>query len=459
MTTPDPLVTKLEELERELQKLKVKTDAQAVNDTAQFTKLGTELKSLKEIEESQKLGETLEALALQVKQLKERLPQPQRGLGSFLKSLPQSIQTNWTLLAFCAAVLIALFVNWRYEVGYFESYKNISDTKKSALYYKQIGDSLIPRAEFKAAEGFYKTALEINPNYIEARRGLMKTQVLTPVEGYNDYTPVVAEAKINYLEQISPGDYLVPYFRGILKVKQNDQTAARVLFNDSLNKEAKFIGSRMQLGYLDLFAGDINSATQNFDKALQQVPNHPLALNGLGTCYMLARNFNPAIARLEESIKISPRLETWLNLGEAYRNTGDFKTAAFKHERALEQLQDPKLNEDANDALGFFNYLPTKKRPDAFKIYQPVSNLTQYRTLIYYALSIDYALDQKFLEAERAFDEGFKTDQVIDGEKALGCFYLNRLDFLRDTIRSSGRVEGWFGKKRRQLDPKGSCDF
>ena len=455
MSTTDPPTDALQKLSGELLSLKTASEAKILSDGAKFQKLEADLQALKNVDEVKKLGEDVAGLEHRLSEIKSSLNPQQRGISA--RKAAQFFLTYWTLFAFGATVLFALYVYCRYGVGYFESYKNISDTKKSAQYYKDIGDSLVPRAEFKAAEGAYAEALRINPNYIEGRLGLMRSQVLSPLEGYKKFTTVVVEARLNYLKQISPNDHLIPYFRGILKMEQDDKPGAENLFLESRTKEPKFAGNDIQLGYIDLFYGRIDSASGNFRNALATVPDHPMVLNYLGMCEMVALKFAEAKCHLERAAKISPRLETLLNLGEAYRNSGDNDSATFTHENALRLLNNPDLKEGMHYELGTFNYMPLARRPEAVRSFEQASSLDQYRALINYALSIDYALQRKFPEASKAFDRGYDSDRTINGEKALGCFYLNRVDFVTHHKKPGADIVKWFDKKRVQVDANNTC--
>lgn len=454
-----PPIDRLQELELKLRELITKIDAKIINDSAKFQQIETNLALLKSVNEEEKLRENVEALESRVNQLKNRFTTPKAGGHFSAKNFLRLLLDYWTLIAFVFAVVIAGYVYWGYGVSYVESYKVISDTKKSAEYYKETGDSLMPRAEFGAAEDAYKTALEINPNYLEARQGLMKTQILKPMEGYNDYTPVVVEAKLNYLQRISPNDYLIPYFKGILQMKQDHKKEARTLFLESRSKNPEFVGNYDQLGHLDLFDGNFDLANQEFSEGLRRVPNHPLLLTSLGASNMLAGKVKEAISQLEEAAANSQRLETLLILGEAYRNIGRSSIATFNHEKALGLLKDPKLKEGANYGMVTLNYLPTKKRPDIVRSFEQASNYDQYKTLIYYALSIDYALQRKFSEANTTFDIAYKTDQTVNGEKAFGCYYVNRLEFLTDSQKLVPTVKTWFAGRHHELDPNNSCEL
>ena len=433
----------------------------------------TKLQTLADIEEERKLSDEVQKLDDRLSRLKARWAPKQkyrklRKFGGWIKS-------NWTLLAFLFSVGSVVYVYGKYGISYFESFKTIADTKESAKRYNQTGDELLLSAEFKAADEAYQIAVAIDPSYVAAREGLMTTQILISIDSFSTYSPVAVEAKLRSLENVSqkeknvsPKGYLIPYIRGIIKIDQDRRNEARKLFEESLTKNREFVGNYIQLGYLALFDAEIDEARRNFKIVLDKLREHPLISYNLGLCDMLSLDFKSAIQNMERAkASSSDRLEILLSLGEAYRYAGDIDTAIFYHEAARTLLEDPKLKEGANYGRGTFNYLPessedflpASKDKDRRRSFEQAVTLNQYKALINYALSIDYALQGKFSDADKSFSQGYKADQTINGEKAFGCFYLNRSDFVIRRQNPSPVVSQWFSKRRSVLDRNRTCEL
>ena len=182
MSQTNPLAHKLEEMSRDLQSLKAANDASIIRNDANFQTLESELQSLKKVYDTNKLAEDVEELESRLQQLKASLTTTPGLSRLTAKKLAQFLLAYWTLIAVGIGLITALFVYAQYGVGYFESYKKISDSKKSAEFYKQTGDSLIPRAEFRLQNRLHRT-LSIDPYYVDARKGLMRSQY-SSMEGY-----------------------------------------------------------------------------------------------------------------------------------------------------------------------------------------------------------------------------------------------------------------------------------
>ncbi len=455
----DPLKAQVQALSHELQSLKTTVNDQVRRSDVRLQTIETQLRTLVDVDEEQKLRERVDELDNRLTQLRARLAPEQKTIFGTLKNGLGWAKDNWTFLAFVVSIASIIYVYNKYGVSYFESYKNIANTKESAKRYKTTGDELLLHAEFKAADEAYQTAVAIDPSFIDAREGLMRTQILNSVGSFGTYTPVAVEAKLKSLEKVSPQDYLIPYIRGIIKIDQDSKDEARTLFEDSLKKNSKFVGNYIQLGYLDLFKGEFTNAKAKFKAALNEVPDHPVALYNSGLCDMLLLDFDSAITSMEVASG-AEKLEIFLSLGEAYRNVGNIDMAVFHHEKARKLLDDPKLKEGGNYSRGTFNFFPNDdKDQHTPKIFEQAVTLNHYKALINYALSIDYALQGKFSEANKSFYEGYNADETINGEKAFECLYLNRSDFVTRRQKPEPSVFRWFSEKRTALDRNKSCEL
>src|SRR5713226_6048420 len=94
-----------------------------------------------------------------------RMVETFRGFFRFLLSY-------WALVSFTIAVLTALYVKYAYEIDYFEQYREQSTKKKLSELHRQLGDRMLGRSEWEAADNAYKEALKINPNNAAAANGL-----------------------------------------------------------------------------------------------------------------------------------------------------------------------------------------------------------------------------------------------------------------------------------------------
>ena len=132
------LPTKIQNLEQTVRNLNTKVDA-LISDVAvvkgcaqtiaQFESKVEQFKKLKEATTRNELN----SLIVNVEALRQLIP-PANRKKEFLKQIPITLLTYWTLVAFVITVLVAVYVYSIYGVGYFETYENIASTKQSANY-------------------------------------------------------------------------------------------------------------------------------------------------------------------------------------------------------------------------------------------------------------------------------------------------------------------------------------
>jgi tetratricopeptide (TPR) repeat protein len=410
------------------------------------------------VDSSTLLDEVLR-LEKEVLKLKDQFPPPDKRKRVLLKikKWVDGVLKYWVPLA----LIIGLLANWWFGVGFFESIQNIAVNKTSSRYYQEIGDKLVLRGEFKAAEESYQTAADINENNINARYGLIRSQVMKPPPGRKTYTPEMVEARLSYLtDEESPlkNDFLMPYYRGMIFMKKDEKEAAKAAFEASKTLEPKFVENYLQLGYLDVFVGAIDKAIANFNQAKEISPGHTLALMNLGACNLVLLNFEKAKEYLLEAQRRSDRLETLLHLGDLYRYRDDLKRAIAVHERALNLLKSPDLEEGSHYGLANFTYMP-EHRGDSKAVYffEQAEALEDYRALVNYALSLDHAYAGNSAGADAAFEEGFKADRVRGNGRRYRCLFTNRVTYMKNFMKVSDSMREWFERIRPRLDPGKEC--
>jgi hypothetical protein len=91
--------------------------------------------------------------------------------------------SNWVLLSFVVALLTAIYVKIKFNIDYFESYRDVATKKMLSEFYRILGDRIMVWNEWNAAEAAYRDSLAINPTNIEATYGIAKVSVFQPLTG------------------------------------------------------------------------------------------------------------------------------------------------------------------------------------------------------------------------------------------------------------------------------------
>lgn len=115
------------------------------------------------------------------------------------------------------------------------------------------------------------------------------------------------------------------------------EEAARAL----IASEPKAVDGHLALGYMHLHAGEFRAAADAYTEALRIEPEHPTALNNLGTVYYMDRDLKAAGAQFEAvlgSLARTPYAESvaLANLGELYQLDARTSEAEYLYLQAIE---------------------------------------------------------------------------------------------------------------------------
>jgi tetratricopeptide (TPR) repeat protein len=442
----------------------------------------TRVERLKKIKQAKTQTE-LRILSANVETIRQELATQKGRARRILSATFKALLTYWALIAFVVTALFTWYIYHTYGVGYFEPYQNIQNTKLSAKYYVSSGDHLLARAEFTAAEEAFKTAVEINPYDITARRGLMLSQVLTSGEGPLQHSEIT-DAKLKYLEneQAFKDNPLLSYFHGRLAAAEGDRQKAMEYFQassaqlKSFNQEHpdqrnEFIGNDIEIGILDMWAGKIDDAIHFFETPL--VGDQKTALNHLSECYLVTGRFDQAWNALSKLYKRSPRVETYLILGDFFRyqyatdppkyirNLEAAKTMDILASKALTSTNptsaelgtEPKLAYGKDYGRMHFLPIPLEDVPSFGQSVADADKPEQYQALTSYSLSLDYALSGDFVNANNYYDRALATDVF----KEYPCQFVYKTRYYRSKMRSlSPTLRAFFNAKAETL-VQGRC--
>ena len=269
----------------------------------------------------------------------------QADRGGRLASCARFLIANWVLMSVLSAGVVAVYVKYRYSVDYFESYEKISDTNKLATFYERLGDRMMAKSEWTAAEQSYRSALELDPNSTEATFGIVKAQVFQPLPGQKYYAPEVVDAKLDYLYSRFPDDYQIYFLKALRYQAMGDYPQAETWLRRCIQRNSEFTGCYLALGTLKMLESDMPEAKANSTKVVQLDPSSSTGRNDLAACQILSSDFTGAVMQFEQSARIAPYVVTSIALGEAYWYTCQFTNAMQAHRWAadyLDKVTDPQ---------------------------------------------------------------------------------------------------------------------
>jgi tetratricopeptide (TPR) repeat protein len=357
----------------------------------------------------------------------------------------------WPLLSLLGAVLLAVYVKFAFNIDYFADYRSISDTNNLSEFHREMGDEMIGKQEWQAAEEEYQSALEIDKNNMAAAYGIAKAQVFQPTKDEKYYVPEVVNAKLNYMLKNFPDDYLLSHLRANFYVDRRDLVEAKKWFEKSMQQNPNYSWNYVAMGYLVQQEGDFQAAIGHFKKALAIDPDNELASSNLGYAYLGGGEFDNAKKQFDNAIKISPKFFTVYGLADASWYLGDAQTALFYRKQLLEQLEskEPGLERFlTSNSLWMYNYMPIAKGDkETIKKFIQESGADKQRTLIYHALSIDYAMNKDFTQADALFQKARESDK----DNGFGEFFANRIESVRAFVTLDDDVNQWLDTKKAEL--------
>jgi tetratricopeptide (TPR) repeat protein len=385
------------------------------------------------------------------------LPVQRNKFVVLLRKVGKLVISNWVLFSFIVALGTIIYVKLAFGIDYFEEYRNKSLTKQLSEYYRELGDRMMASSKWKASEGLYKEALKINPNNVKATFGTLKAQVFQPLEGEKFFDPQVVDIKLGYLLTLFPNDrdiYLLMAFRFS---DEEDIENAKLWSLKAIQKDPRWAQPYFNIGYIDMgsydstkkeWHVDIKESIDNFEKALELDPSTPYVDNNLGFLYLITGDFSKAIAHLEKSQRVAPNLLTAINLGDAYRYSGDFESARVWHENARTNINTPGI-ENENYASGEWTYDYMPLRPgdsETIKNYVKVYTFDEKKAFVHFALSFDYALLENFTDAETEFEEGLRLNTAQYGD-----FFRNKIFAIQSFLSLSTKTRLWFFMHSQRL--------
>jgi tetratricopeptide (TPR) repeat protein len=374
------------------------------------------------------------------------------SLAARCQQLAQVLIANWVLLSFISALLVAGYVKYKFGIDYFESYRNASTTKDLSRFYERLGDRMMGRGEWKAADQNYSAALKMNANNADATYGMVKAEVFQPLPGEKYAAPEVIDATLEYLSSRFPNDYQIDYLRAVRYQSMGKIDEERLWLQKCIDKEPEFAGCYFQLGYLDESHSMIKEARSNYAKAVEHDSSFAAAKNNLAACNILLSDFSGATREFEESYQISPSAVTALSLGEAYWYSRKFDAALYIHQIAANYMNE---NHDSPDRyIGgewTAGFLPLHAGDlETIKMSVPLYTVEQKKALLHFELSIDHALLGELGDADREFDIGLKL-QPPAGHRQL---VQNRIQSVENMVLMPDGSREWLARHRQKLDEK-----
>jgi len=165
--------------------------------------------------------------------------------------------------------------------------------------YCSQGDAAISRNQLEEAAGYFRQALKLQPDSIDAlnRLGVIQLTLAKPKE---------AAAAFSKMVELQP-DNPEPYFNlGIALYDQGKLNEAVTIFRRVIELKPDYVAAHYNLGNFFMEQGKLDEAIESFNKAMELKPDYAEASCNLGLLYKELGQTDDAVASFKKSLSLKP---------------------------------------------------------------------------------------------------------------------------------------------------------
>ncbi len=211
---------------------------------------------------------------------------------------------------------------------------------ESAPVYYSLGDMQYRRGQLGDAERSFRRALQLQPDYDSAQRGL--AQVLAGSGRLEEAEALLHEA-LRATRSVS--NY---FMLGTIEYRAGRYAAAADAFKQATEAAPDNAGAYTMLGNSQYILRDLQQAVGNFEHAVRLGPTAAAHAN-LALVYYDSGRYHDALQAYEQALQRDPKSVTnHRNIGDVYARLGRTAESRAAYERAIE-LSDELLAVNPND--------------------------------------------------------------------------------------------------------------
>ncbi len=400
--------------------------------------------------EPKKLLKRIQDLEQEIVSMRAELA-PRRSWGKVFGKAGMFLVSYWALMSFMAAIATATYVKYRFNIDYFESYRNASAVKRLSEFHRQMGDEMFLRSNWKQALASYKASTTANPANTEAALGEAKASVFIPEQGQKFIDPGISAVRIRKLHELYPDDPQVSFLE-VVHAFQNGQTEQSLAKCDEvLARHKTFSGGYLFKSYLQQSKADFKGAAATLEKLLTFDAQDGQAQSNLGYCYLFTGQLKEAMQHLELGLTHYPCMVNAISFAEACRISGDIDRAERLIAYAERGFNVPGAEEEYfASGQWLWNFLPEKDGDvDSPKSTITCDSMPQKRAVLRISQGMLAASSGDGKLAMERFSE------VLKLEPQYQSFLVNK---LRATIYSAVLADEIKAKMKHYADAIASVD-
>ncbi|HEX2747300.1 MAG TPA: tetratricopeptide repeat protein, partial [Verrucomicrobiales bacterium] len=375
--------------------------------------------------EIDKLLRRVHEMELEIEKMKASLSRQRRPVRVVVKKSVGFVLTYWTLLSFVVAIGVALYIKSAFGVDYFESYRALATGRRISEFHNKLGNEMLRRQEWSAAEDAFTKALSANANNADASYGLVKCRIFKAPPGEKFASPESQDIMLAFLRSERPADPDLDLLQSYRYWEQGQEPEARKFAEAALAKKPDLAAAALLLSHMSMAGGDLDSGMSWCRKALEAQPDYANARSNMGFIQLLDGDYAGAVSNLERAQLTSPSLLTPLVLSDAYRLQGKFSEALAWSRSAARMAADENLKDSRyTGGEWLYNFLPLSKEDrTSWKEGIYATTTERKQALCQFALALDLALTGDLAGADKSWA---KTVELAPDEECRP-YFINKI--------------------------------
>ncbi|MBJ6367050.1 adenylate/guanylate cyclase domain-containing protein [Snuella sedimenti] len=163
--------------------------------------------------------------------------------------------------------------------------------------------------ELKKAEDLFKRAIELDPNFCRAYVGVAETYLEYIFWGRESPKKMLELASKPALKAlaINSNDGGTFGALGAISYYKYDKETAILYLKKAIEINPSYVGAYNKLAWIYTFEGNLELMEENFNKVLKLDPLSPKYIGDMGQAYYYLREFQKAIDKIDEALKVFPK--------------------------------------------------------------------------------------------------------------------------------------------------------
>jgi tetratricopeptide (TPR) repeat protein len=329
------------------------------------------------------------------------------------------ITDNWAAVGLCLSVLGILTAWLFYGVSIFQPFEEIAarqaeyrDKLKQKEFQQamverhlKLGKTFLDNSRYKAAKAEFENVLKLDKMNPDAQMGLFKTGLYEAMLG--EYIPEVVERQIHFILQEKPKDPHALVLKGNLYAQLEDIDTAEEQYKKAIESDKETASAWFGLGIIYQKQDKADEALRMYKEAVKLSKWNERYLNNLASIYCKKEDYANAVENYELVLTLDYEyLLPYCEVALAYRLMGNLERAGDYQSRLVSYLYDENFSGlDKNKGVWFFE-------TDS-KTVVSLYSLAEKRCYALYSLSMTLFLLGNNREAEQHARQGhdIETDQ------------------------------------------------